>query len=529
MIKLLDCTLRDGGYVNDWNFGKSTANYILESLINAKVDFIEIGLLDQRVEFDINKTIVPNTNSFSKIFNNIDKKTSKIFAMIDYGTCGIENIEESKDNFIDGIRIIFKKVNMYKAIDLAKQIKEKGYLVSLQLVSTTSYTDREILDFCDEINKLNPYSVAIVDTYGLMHKEELFHYFEILNHNIRKGIVIGYHSHNNFQLAYANSIELLKINKNREIAIDGSIYGMGKSAGNAPSELLAMHLNEFYKTDYKVDYILEALDSTILKIYKKYYWGYSFKYYLSALNDCHPNYINYLIEKKTLSIKAVNEIISQIEKSKKLNYDENHIENIYKIYQANKVDDEISREKLKNELLNKNILLLAPGKTLATNQDDIQKYIKDNNCIVIAINNIVNNYKLDYIFISNSKRYSSLFYNLSNFNNLIATSNITPTKNKFKYTLDYNKLIIEDGNIVDNSMLMFLQFLIDIGQKEVSIAGFDGFLLYKNSYYDEYLEYEVSTDTLELMNQQIKDFINKDKININFITPSIFKEEKENV
>ena len=134
-IKLLDCTLRDGGYVNDWNFGHNNLVNILQRLIDAKMDFVEVGFLDDRRPFDINRSIMPNTDCVEKIFGIVDKKQTMALAMIDYGTCDIKNLCPKNQSYLDGIRVIFKKHLMHEALDYCKQVKELGYKVFAQLVS----------------------------------------------------------------------------------------------------------------------------------------------------------------------------------------------------------------------------------------------------------------------------------------------------------------------------------------------------------------------------------------------------------
>ena len=287
-ISLLDCTLRDGGFLNDWNFGYQTINSIFRRLVKSNIDIVEIGFIDDRRSFDKERSINPNTKSFDEILKNQLKGNAHIVGMIDFGTCSIDNISPKDESLIDGIRVIFKKKDMVAAINFCKQIKEKGYKVYTNPVSITTYTDREMLDLIDLINELEPAAMSLVDTYGLLHKDRLFKYFYLLDNNLKKEIAIGYHSHNNFQLAYSNSIELLNIKTNRNLILDSSLYGMGKSAGNCNTELLAMYLNENYAKNYDIPEILNSIELDILKYTKEYVWGYQFSFYLSALNDCHP-------------------------------------------------------------------------------------------------------------------------------------------------------------------------------------------------------------------------------------------------
>ena len=132
-IKLLDCTLRDGGYVNDWNFGHDNLVSIFERLVDANVDMIEIGFIDERRPFDINRSIMPDTDSVNMIYGKLDRKQAMVVGMIDYGTCSLEHIKPCEESFLDGIRVIFKKHLREHAFVFCKRIKDLGYLHSLFL------------------------------------------------------------------------------------------------------------------------------------------------------------------------------------------------------------------------------------------------------------------------------------------------------------------------------------------------------------------------------------------------------------
>lgn len=160
-VKLLDCTLRDGGYVNDWEFGHDNIVTIFERLISAGVDILEVGFLDDRRTFDRNRTIMPTTQCADQIFGKLDKGNTMIVAMIDYGTCDISNLSPCSESYIDGIRVIFKKHVMHEAIQFCHEVKKLGYKVFAQAVSITSYSDRELLDLVDLVNDLEPYAMSL--------------------------------------------------------------------------------------------------------------------------------------------------------------------------------------------------------------------------------------------------------------------------------------------------------------------------------------------------------------------------------
>lgn len=418
---------------------------------------------------------------------------------------------------------------MYDAVNFAEQLMEKGYFVTLQLVSITSYEDKDILEFCETANKISPYGIAIVDTYGLMHKEQLNHYFDLLDYNLKKQIAIGYHSHNNFQLAYANTIEMLYRKTNRKVIIDGSVYGMGKSAGNAPIELLAMHLNEYYGKHYKINEILEIIDSCILPIQQKYKWGYSLEFFLAASNNCHPKYINYLMHKSTLAVDSINAIVKNICPDKRLSFDEKYISNLYQEYLNKNFNDKKAIDKLKKWLSEKNVLVLAPGRTISTKEEIIRLFIESNDVIVLAVNFIPENIVVDGVFVGNSKRYKAIAERLHKDINdkcIIATSNISTLNEKFTYVINTESILEKRSAIEDNSMAMVLNLLILLNVGNIYLAGFDGYNL-KNlneSYCNESFNYSCDYERLQKVNEEISlkvKEIQKTK-SLLFITESIY-------
>lgn len=527
-IQVLDCTLRDGGFVNDWNFGMGSIVSIIGRLVKANIDIIEVGFIDNRRPYDFNRSIFPDTDSIKPIFKNLDTDKAMILGMIDFGTCPIEALTEQKDSVLDGIRVIFKKQHYCEALDFCAAIKKKGYKIFVNPVSVTSYSDEEMLNLIEKINELTPHGVAIVDTYGLMHKQELLHYYDMLDKNLKTDIKIGYHAHNNFQLAYANSLELIALDSERELIVDTSLFGMGKSAGNTCTELVAMHLNENFGKSYDMYQLLEAIDVDISKEYAKKQWGYTLNHFVAASNDCHPDYVSALIEKKTLSVKAINEILTKIDPPNRLTFNKALIENIYMEYQNKYIDDSGAYENLINQIKNREILVIAPGKSIETHKAQIQNFIKDKEPVVITINFIDDNYKPDYVFMGNSKRYSQFFNKIymSDCNvKVICTSNISESNRKIDYTFNFNSLINDDNVIRDNPVLMLLKILINIEIRKVYLAGFDGYTNDTvNNYPEEYIPFLYCDDQVVLRNEAIKKSIAvlKKDINIELITPSIY-------
>ena len=523
---LLDCTLRDGGFVNDWLFGFGSIKSIISRLDYAGVDIIEVGFIDERREYDENRSIFPDTDCILPLFEGYHKSNALIVGMIDYKTCDIDKISNRAQSCLDGIRVIFKKSDQDGALEFLGKIKEKGYNIFVNPVSTTEYAEDEIITLIEKINEINPYAVSIVDTYGLMHSIELMNYIDIFDSKLNEDIILGYHAHNNFQMAYANSIFLMERITNRTISIDGSLYGMGKSAGNACTELLAMYMNKFCGRDFCIHQIQEAIDVDILKEFNKKPWGYNFEYYVAALNDCHPSYVHHLTNKKTLSTKSINDILSGISMDKKLIYDEKLIETLYLHYNNNYCNDAQVAEALKKEFSDRKVLLLGPGKTLVDNYPAVDSFIQKNKPLIISINFIIKSFPINYVFMGNAKRYSQFFHEMYRDDTdakIICTSNITEPGNKFDYVVNYSALLAENPVIRDNPLIMFLQLLKNIAVTEIWMAGFDGYTQDNSiNYYTDYIRLLFCQDNVVLRNEAIKDWLtdNSSAIQVNSLTPT---------
>lgn len=530
-IRLLDCTLRDGGYVNDWEFGHNNIINIFERLVSANIDIIEIGFIDERRNYDVNRSILPDTKAINRTFSGINKGNSMVVGMIDYGTCSIERLDSVEESFLDGIRVIFKKQKMQEAIQFCKTIKDKGYKVFAQAVSITSYDDAEYEQLLKLVNELEPYAFSLVDTYGLLHKQKLMYYYLRADETLKESISIGYHAHNNFQLAYANCVELLENPpKNRPLLLDGTLYGMGKSAGNAPIELLVTYMNERGDKHYSVSQLLEAIDVTILDIYRQIPWGYNYKFFISASHDCHPNYVSYLMDKQKLSAKSINEILDGLQGEKKLLYDRDYIERLYVEYQTSIAGNESeSVSELVSELTFKDVLLLGPGNTIQSQKKHIDDYISRVKPVVISVNFIPEGYPIDYVFISNAKRYVQLsgFFARNTRIKTIATSNITKATGKFNYVINYAKLLDEEAMIVDNPMIMMLRFMAEKGiSNNVSLAGFDGYTTSQTSdYINPNMAHSFSKSKALDLNKDVERSISRicNCPNINFITDTMYR------
>ena len=311
---------------------------------------------------------------------------------------------------------------------------------------------------------------------------------------------------------------------NRDVIIDACVFGMGRGAGNLNLELFCDYLNENHDTHYNVKPILEIMDEYLLDIYKNRFWGYSLPLYISAVKGCHPNYAIYYGERSSLTLKALDDIISTISNDDKKIYKSDTAKQYYMNYLDNEVDDSIVLAELESIFTNRNIVVLGPGNSLNEQKEKLKKYIKDNNSIVVALNFIAEEFNPDFIFSSNMRRFKKIQNNTKT--KCIITSNMIEATQK-DYVINFKSYQANDINIIDNAGIMFLKLLRRLGIKEVSLAGLDGYVLNgQNVYYDKKVSFDFTKEAL-LRNKLIKeeiDNIRKD-MNIKFLTPSIYNLE----
>lgn len=469
-IHVLDCTLRDGGYCNEWRFGFDNARRITSGLVEANVEIVECGFITNRVDYNFDITKFPTIDQIAKIIPT--KREGKIFvAMMNYGEYNIDDLPPHDGSSIDGIRVAFHKKNMAEALELCEQIKSKGYLVFIQAMVSLCYTDEEFLTMIRKVNSFEPYAFYIVDSFGMMKGKDLTRLFYMVEHNLKDSIWIGFHSHNNLQLAYSNAQSLITVQTSRNLIIDSSIMGMGRGAGNLNTELFLDYLNENAGKQYDIKPLLTIIDKILTPFYERNYWGYSLPNYISASHNAHPNYAGYLDAKKTLTFEDMNNIFDMMNDDKKVSFDKGYIENLYLKYQEKDSVQEAHLTDFLSRIKGKSILIIAPGQSSVSEKERIAEYANKDGVITISINYDYDEGLTNFIFLSNLRRFRDLPSEKRG--RSIVTSNI-PAMDVY-LQVRYKDLLNDSDKVKDNAGLMLIKFLINQGIKKIYIAGMDGY------------------------------------------------------
>jgi 4-hydroxy 2-oxovalerate aldolase len=512
-ISILDCTLRDGGYINDFHFGVKRINQLKEKLCEANIEIIECGFLQSgKNDFEhslyggVEQIMLPNEHN-KRMF----------VAMIAYGEIMEEEIVPHKPDYIDGIRLTFHNSEWEDTKCLALKLMDKGYKVFIQPVGTISYTDEQLLSLINDVNQLNPFAFYLVDTLGSMYKNDLLRLFFLVDHNLAKDICLGFHSHNNMQLSFANAMTLLELHTERHIIIDSSVFGMGRGAGNLNTELITHFVNNNIEKRYNLIPLLELIDDVLLPIHKYNYWGFSEPYYLSAIMGVHPNYAAYLINKQSVGMTKIAEILNKLSDTDKHLFKKNVIEELYHKEMSHTVDDSTAIKELTVKINGRAALVIAPGSSVRKYSEKINERIRKTCPFVVSINFVPDSIVPDLVFVSNSKRFEQL--QPSEF--IIATtSNVIVNDKKNIFTINYDALLSGNSDI---SGIMALRFLSKLGVKQVMLAGYDGFTG-GDDHYNESLDNYLPEETVSTLNSSMSEQLSeiKNTMSLEFVTPSIY-------
>lgn len=520
-IKLLDCTLRDGGYINNWNWGFDCARTIIRTLAESGTDIVEVGFLRDIESFNPNVTVANSIDDLNR-FVCAEKSNVVFSAMAMQSNYTHKKLSPYSGKGINLIRTTFHNYDIKEGLEFAKEIKEKGYMLAVNPINIMGYSDSEILKLIEKINLVAPDYFSIVDTFGSMTLEDLERIAGLVDHNLDQNIGIGLHLHENLSMSFSLAQSFLSRPFPRNIVVDGSLVGMGRTPGNLPIELLANHLNTHFSKKYDIDGLLDAAQAYILPLKGEANWGYSPAYFLSAKYNLHRNYAEHFLQKGDLTIKDINQLLSRIESGKSAAFDARYADGLYENYKCKNYDDVNSRNKLKNILEGKNILILAPGKNLATYKQKILNYITKEKPFVIALNFAADEFNPDCQFFSNNNRYR---YFRNPEKPMVLTSNITvDTDGSSTMIIDY-KSISQPLPGGCNSLLLLLKLLFELGFSKVFVAGADGYKKERENYFNSSLA--TNTDRDENFNADVKKAINVLGIKVDFITPSLY--EKGNV
>ena len=248
-VRITDCTIRDGGYLLNKNSDPEFVKGVMKGLADAGIDFVETGFLQTNVTGD---SLVYANSVDARKYLPADKGRTQFLGFCDNSRYSPDNLDPYDGKSFKWLRISFAKHEIDASVEFCRRAQEMGYTVQFNPMDAISYTDEERAALIEKANKVKPGSMSIVDTFGAMYLEDLHHIFRQMDRLLDKDIAIGLHSHDNLGLstALAETMVMLAKDSGRDVILDGSLFGMGRGAGNASTELIASYLNQHHGADY---------------------------------------------------------------------------------------------------------------------------------------------------------------------------------------------------------------------------------------------------------------------------------------
>jgi len=521
-IKILDCTLRDGGYYNNWDFSKKLAQDYINAVYDSGIRYIELGFRA------LKKTPIKGANWYtSESYINSLKipKELNIGVMVNVfeitsNSLGIDKtinllFKKSKDSRVNFVRLASHIGEIDSAFKIVKILKSKGYLVALNVMQISEQPKKKIIATGKKAQKYKPDILYFADSLGSMNEKKILDVLDSIK--VHWTGEIGIHAHDNLGKALSNS--LYALNKN-VTWIDSTISGMGRGPGNVKTEELLLEINSIKNKNFKILPIIKILKNYFNEMKKFFQWGTNPFYYLAGKYGIHPTYIQEMLTQK-LDDRDILNIINQLKEKNGSRYDVNLIRSEFQkpIKLSKGTWSPI------NKLKNKELLLISSGDNLKKYKKDIEDYIKLNNPIVISLKTktfldkkLINFYiACNPLRIMNEvKKYKSLKKPVV-FPAILLTKKIRPKINGVKI-LDYG-IGLKDNKFKFFNNCAYLPKLYTFSyalavatsgkSAKISLAGFDG-----------YGHKDGRTRVVkEIFSNYLK---TKGSLPINFITPTIY-------
>lgn len=281
--KIVDCTIRDGGLVNNWNFSVEFVQQLYAGLNEAGVDYMEIGYKNSPKLLKGADQAGPwrflNDDFLRKVIP--EKGHTKLSALVDIGRVDQNDILPRSESMLDLIRVACYIKDVDKALELVDIFHERGYETTINIMALSNVMEHELLEAFELIKESAVDVVYIVDSYGSLDHKDILHLTEKFKKHLPDKR-LGVHAHNNLQLAFSNT--LIASEQGVEL-LDASVYGMGRAAGNCPTELLVTHLKH---THYKLRPVLGVVEKLMIPLREQEEWGYIIPYMITGTLDEHP-------------------------------------------------------------------------------------------------------------------------------------------------------------------------------------------------------------------------------------------------
>lgn len=281
-IKVLDCTIRDGGICNSWQFDDDLVKRTFQALSRSGVDYMEVGYMTKDGIFDPTKVGPWRFCKEADLERVIEPGSDmKISTMVDIGRVNLSEIRPASDSVVDVIRVAAYAHQLDEMLEILDHAKAQGYETFANIMAVSVLDPHEVDAFLKRLAGAGVDNVALVDSFGALYPYHVRYLVRKYMNYLGEAVKVGVHFHNNQQQAFANSI--IAIDEGVDF-VDATVHGMGRGAGNCPLELLLFYLDN---PRYDVRPVLELVDD-FAAMRDDLRWGYHLPYAITGFFNMHP-------------------------------------------------------------------------------------------------------------------------------------------------------------------------------------------------------------------------------------------------
>lgn len=562
-LQVLDCTIRDGGYINNWKFDKKLVRESYRALSKSGVDYIEIGYRGTTKYFDKDHYGIwrfSPEETIREVVSNING--TKLALMADYGKLELDDFCNASDSLVELVRLAVNREHFKEAITLLEQIKAKGYKVSLNAMNYNSFSKNERNELIAVLKRGGIDYIYVVDSYGSLFPYQIRPIVEPLLSI--PNIKVGFHPHNSLQMAFANTLEAMRCGVH---IVDSTIYGMGRAAGNLPTEIIIAFLEKEKKDRYNSIPLLNIIDRYFVNLFNENKWGYQLPYMLSGMFQCHPNYVKTLMETHEYTIEDIWKAMEYIHAKKPTGFSKKILDDLISDGIMRGTDNQKVKSTVKstgicfhsdkeapakisyiNRHENRDFLILANGPSLEEYRHRINVFIEKYDPIILGANYIGGLFKPHYHAFNNKRRFNSYIDSVDPESKLLIGHPVSDDLIRENTNRDYERLCyidalnphfdIYDGLITTNCRtvaVLLLGVAIVMGAQRIFAVGMDGYIQNKIGenmhFYKEKDEKENKEMILDMHHwcqhflEQIDAYlIARGKEGIHILTPTNYRE-----
>lgn len=478
-IQLLDCTIRDGGYVNNWDFPLPFARALYRALSASRVGWMELGFFDPGYVGGNPWRHVARATVDAVVGG---EPGARISLLLNYGSARAEDLPPAEETGVHMLRVATHRADRMKACELAAAAHERGYFATVNLMGISRYSRQEIASLPGLFNEYRGRvdCFYLADSFGSLLPARTRELFDVLRFGT--DAALGFHPHNNLQLAFANSLEAMAAGA---AVVDGSILGMGRGGGNLFLESALAYLEREYPGEFDLLPVLRFAEIHMPPLRRAHEWGYSLTNLLSGVLDCHPNYPAELLRYKNNAADDAYHVLRGIPADKLARFDAEFLRRFVRDYQQRHVRNRdvriTSRLAELVEAHDRRALLICGGPSVRAFESQIRSLAGRGGHAVVSVNTPDSPVPPDAVFFGNRRRLLQYQSQLGGPLEVVIGPLISRQSVIDLLEGDYSHLSFEplfapaEVALPTNSGIEAVYGLVELGFRTILIAGMDGF------------------------------------------------------